>query len=306
MTGANGMVGSHVLGMLSTRASHETLGLTREICDLEDQIAVRKYIRDKKPDALVHCAARVGGIGANEFFQFEALMKNARIDTNVIQACVDEGVETFLYLGSSCMYPPGMSRPLLESDIGGGKLEPTNEGYALAKLAGAKLCESASHEFSLDYKTIVPSNLYGPGDNFHPSRSHLLAAAIRKVHEAKTLGLGFVNVWGSGRPRREFTFVEDLANWIVSVLPMASSLPNYINVGSGIDHTVIEIFRTVMEVIEFDGDLVLDDTKPDGAPSKLMNSSLASTRFDWKPSTTLEAGIAMTYQWYLRYVGKNG
>jgi GDP-L-fucose synthase len=254
---------------------------------------------------LIHTAAKVGGIQANIKNPFEFLVSNLSMDINVIQSCISVGIENVLYVGSSCMYPKDYRQPLVETDILAAPLEPTNEGYALAKIAGSKLCDYASESFGLNYRTIIPSNLYGPGDNFNPGSSHLLASVIRKVHEAKVTGSSEIEVWGPGTARREFTYVEDLASWLATSVGEVSNLPGILNLGIGMDYSVDEFYLAAMEAIEFEVQLVHDLSKPEGMKAKLMDSSKARNNNGWDPNTDLLTGLKMTYKWFLESQDKD-
>lgn len=300
ITGAAGMLGSSLKRTLMSTSSFEILGLTRTDLDLRNRDQFQNILTDFKPDAVIHAAAKVGGIQANIASPVQFLADNLQMDTNVIMSCLRQGVGNFVYLGSSCMYPRDYRQPLVESDILKAPLEPTNEGYALAKISGSKLCEYASNSMSVNYKTIIPSNLYGPGDNFEPGSSHLLASVIRKVHEAKILGASKVDVWGSGEARREFTFINDLVLWLGGMLQSLDRLPARLNVGVGQDHSVNEFYRAALETLGVQAELLHDLTKPEGMKAKLMDSTLAKTEFGWDPKTDLSTGIELTYEWFLK------
>jgi len=299
VTGAAGMLGSNLLRKINSSQEHIGIGLTRADLDLRDRKALSHILTREKPDLLIHAAAKVGGIQANIESPFDFLASNLSMDTNVIQSCISAGLENVLYLGSSCMYPKDYRQPLVESDILGAPLEPTNEGYAIAKIAGSKLCEYASYSFGLNYRTIIPSNLYGPGDNFNPDSSHLIASVIRKVHEAKLSGATEIEVWGSGSARREFTYVGDLASWVVASLPKIDELPSTLNLGIGEDYSIDEFYAAAMSALEYQVPLVHDLSKPEGMRAKLMDSSKARANYGWNPKTDLVTGLKMTYQWFL-------
>lgn len=300
ITGAAGMLGSNLLVALGLRDDVELVGLTRSDLDLRDQDALASILAKEKPGLVIHAAAKVGGIQANIKNPYEFLSSNLSMDTNVIQSSLNAGVESLIYLGSSCMYPKDYRQPLVESDVLAAPLEPTNEGYALAKIAGSKMCEYASVSFGVNYKTIIPSNLYGPGDNFNPGSSHLLASVIRKVHEAKKAKLPSIEVWGSGHARREFTYVTDLASWIAGSLRNIGDLPSVLNLGIGIDHSVDEFYLAAMEALDYQVPLNHDKSKPEGMMAKLMDSSLAAQSHGWNPKTELLTGISQTYEWFIQ------
>jgi len=303
VTGAAGMLGSNLLGKIRSFPEHSTIGLTRADLDLRDPKALSQILDREKPDLLIHAAAKVGGIQANIKSPFEFLASNLSMDTNVIQSCISAGIENVLYVGSSCMYPKDYRQPLVETDILAAPLEPTNEGYAIAKIAGSKLCDYASSSFGLNYRTIIPSNLYGPGDNFNPGSSHLLASVIRKVHEAKVTGASEIEVWGPGTARREFTYVEDLASWVAASVGEVANLPGILNLGIGLDHSVDEFYLAAMEAIEFEVQLVHDLSKPEGMKAKLMDSSRNNN--DWDPYTDLVAGLQKAHKWFLESQDKD-
>lgn len=299
ITGAAGMLGSALLRVFKLKDEHTLLPLTRNDLDLRNKSDFERQVKSFRPDFVIHAAAKVGGIQANISHPVEFLAENLQMDTNVITTSLNEDVLNLLYIGSSCMYPKDYRQPLLESDLLKAPLEPTNEGYALAKIAGAKLCEYASQSVGVAYKTIIPSNLYGPGDNFNPKSSHLLASIVRKVHEAKTSKSDEIEVWGSGNARREFTYIDDLSAWVVSNAQRLSDLPPLLNIGLGVDHSVNEFYEVAMDTIGYRATLKHDLTKPEGMQSKLMSSKLARERFNWNPQTDLKTGITKTYEWFL-------
>jgi GDP-L-fucose synthase len=299
ITGAAGMLGSALLKSFEASEIHEVLPLTRADLDLRSKTDFEKQLKSFKPELVIHAAAKVGGIQANISHPVEFLADNLQMDSNLITTSLSNGVENLLYIGSSCMYPRDYRQPLVESDILQAPLEPTNEGYAIAKIAGSKLCEYASRSLGVSYKTIIPSNLYGPGDNFNPGTSHLLASVIRKVHEAKISESDEIEVWGSGNARREFTFIGDLAEWMVGRVSSLRDLPPVLNVGIGIDYSINEFYQTALDSLGVTARLRHDLTKPEGMQSKLMDSSLARQEFDWAPKTDLNTGIAKTYEWFL-------
>lgn len=298
------MLGRALLRQLQTSTNYEIFGISRNEFDLRDQAKFAQVLESFSPDIVVHTAAKVGGILANKGDPVGFLASNISLDTNVITGCLEHGVKNFLYFGSSCMYPKAAKNPLVETEILAGPLESTNEGYALAKIAGSKLCEYVSNTYGLHYKTIIPSNLYGPGDNFHPSSSHLIASVIRKVHLAKLSGTKEIEVWGSGEARREFTYIDDLAIWLVDILPSLSILPTRLNVGWGSDYRVRDFYCAALETMRVQAELKYDASKPDGIPSKLMDSSLARQQFTWNPKIDIHEGIEKTYSWYLQAVSE--
>jgi len=300
ITGAAGMLGSSLLRtFLAAAPDVKILGLSRSDVDLCSSSAISAKLRQEGPDLVIHTAAKVGGIQANISQPVEFLARNLEIDRNVILNSLEIGIPRLIYVGSSCMYPKDYRQPLSESDLLMGPLEPTNEGYALAKIVGAKLCEFASSTAGVAYRTVIPSNLYGPGDNFEAKTSHLLASVIRKVHEAKLVGGNSVEVWGSGEARREFTYIDDLGEWMVKAATKVEMLPQYLNLGFGKDYSVTDFYKAAMKVIGVEAELRYDRTKPDGMKQKLLDSSLARESADWDPTTTIEEGIEETYRWYL-------
>ena len=266
--------------------------------DLTDSKAVADLLSDRKPDHVVLAAAKVGGIQANISDPVDFLVQNLNIAVNVIHSCLRSGVRNLLYIGSSCMYPRDYKTPLKEEYILAAPLEPTNEGYALAKIVGARLCEYCNRQYATNYKTLIPCNLYGPGDKFGPASSHLVAAVIDKVHRAKLSGERTVVVWGDGAARREFLYVDDLADYVCHCLPRLDELPTYLNVGCGRDYSVLEYYKMAAEVIGFSGRFAFDTSKPTGMHVKLLDSSLAH-RHAWCPTTTPREGIEKTYRYYL-------
>jgi GDP-L-fucose synthase len=299
ITGAGGMLGSALLRSFKASEDHEVLPLTRLDLDLRSKPDFEKQLKDFSPDLIVHAAAKVGGIQANIANPVGFLADNLQMDSNIIRTSIENGVENLLYIGSSCMFPKDYRQPLVEGDILQAPLEPTNEGYAIAKIAGAKLCEYASKSFGVSYKTIIPSNLYGPRDNFNPGTSHLLASVIRKVHEAKVSRSNEIEVWGSGNARREFTYIDDLSEWVVARAADLSTLPPVLNVGIGVDYSINEFYRVALDSLGVSAELRHDLSKPEGMKSKLMDSTLARQNFDWNPQTDLESGLAKTYEWFL-------
>jgi GDP-L-fucose synthase len=256
-------------------------------------------MREASPDVIIHAAAKVGGIHANIAHPVEFLAENQMIDSNVLLGALEHSVPNFIYVGSSCMYPRDYRQPLVESDILAAPLEPTNEGYALAKISGSRLATYISREHQLNYKTIIPSNLYGPGDNFDAKSSHLVAACLAKVHWAKVNGHTSIDVWGDGLARREFTFVDDLSKWLVRALPSMQTWPELMNLGLGKDYSVNEFYQAAMTAVDYKVDLVHDLSKPTGMHQKLMDSSLATASCDWRPETDIELGMKATYTNFL-------
>lgn len=305
ITGSNGMLGSALRQTFQKSSRFEIICWTRSSVDLLDGPLVKKRLIELKPDLIIHTAAVVGGIQANINHPVAHLAENLLIDSSVMLGALSANVENVLYVGSSCMYPKDYRQPLLEKDILAAPLEPTNEGYAIAKIAGSKLADSISSEYGLNYRTIIPSNLYGPGDNFSDLSSHLIAAVIRKTMDAKKNSDSSIEVWGDGTARREFTFIYDLANWVVLNAGNISKLPAKLNLGAGIDHSINTYYQTAMEVCDYQVPLTHDLSKPVGMKSKLMDSSIAREYFNWRPATSLKLGMAQTLEYYLTRNGAN-
>lgn len=300
VTGGGGML-ARAIATEVRNDRHPHLKVTfahRSAADLTSPAETARLVARTSPDVIVHCAAKVGGIKANAADQTGFLMDNIAIDSAVFRAAMRLGVHRLVYLGSSCTYPRNHRQPLVETDLLQAPLEPTNEGYALAKLAGTRLCQFASQERGLAYRAVVASNLYGPGDHFEGDRAHLVAAALSKVHAAHRRGDPTVTVWGDGTARREFTYVGDLARWIVQSLHRLDEMPPVLNAGAGTDHSVTEYYEAARAVIGYEGSFVYDTTAPSGMHQKLMDSRPAQ-RFGWNPTTTLEDGMRATYEHFL-------
>lgn len=302
ITGAAGMLGRALAEAWRELGRNEELvGITRVDVDLRDATAVSSAIARIAPDVIVHTAARVGGISANIAAPAEFLSDNLRMDTSVIGAALNSGVEDLVYLGSSCMYPRDYRQPLVETDILQAPLEPTNEGYAIAKIAGAKLCAYTSREYGVNYRVIIPSNLYGPHDHFGSPASHLVAAALHKAHLAKQFGDEAIEVWGDGTARREFTYVGDLATWIAARIGHLKNWPEMMNVGLGKDYSVREFYEAALRAVGYQAELRFDPSKPAGMLQKLMDSSLAKVH-GWDPCTDIDQGMVRTYAAYLKSI----
>jgi GDP-L-fucose synthase len=299
------MLGRAVHTALAQRADVDVDAPRRTELDLMDAAAVREYVDRGAFDIVVHAAAKVGGIGANIADPAGFLLDNTAINTSVLGAALGCGVPRLLNIGSSCMYPRDFRQPLRVDDLMQGPLEPTNEGYALAKLMAERFCNYASAEHGVIYRTVIPSNLYGPFDHFEAERAHLVAAAIAKVHRALADGSDSVEVWGDGTARREFTYVHDVSSWIADVIDRLDLLPVTMNVGYGTDLSVREYYETVAEVLGFTGRLAFDTSKPAGMRQKLMDSSVAREH-GWAPSTDLRHGIEATYAFFQTHVEPRG
>jgi GDP-L-fucose synthase len=298
VAGHRGMVGSAVVRRFQQAGFEDILTRTRQELDLMDRSAVRAFFKSERPYYVVDAAARVGGIAANFEKPVEFLIENLTIQNNVIQAAADFGVTKLLFLGSSCIYPKLAPQPLTEDALLTGPLEPTNDAYAVAKIAGIKLCQAYAREYGKNFISGMPTNLYGPNDNFDLHTSHVLPALIRKVHEAKKDGVQEVSVWGSGTPRREFLHVDDLADACFFLLENYDS-PEIVNIGCGEDVSIRELAETVCEVLGFEGSLVFDTSKPDGTPRKLMHVGRLLD-LGWKPRIALKDGIRDAYDWFLK------
>ena len=301
VAGHRGMVGSAILRRLRTEPVTPITADRREL-DLTRQAEVETWMNDHRPDVVVLAAARVGGILANAENPVAFLEENLLIQTNTIRAAVAAGVRKLLFLGSSCIYPKHAAQPIREDALLTGPLEPTNRAYALAKIAGVLLCEAYREERGADLITAMPTNLYGPGDNFDLHSSHVLPALMRKMHEAARSDAGHVVVWGSGEPRREFLHVDDLADACMYILRHYSA-PEPINLGTGQDITILELARLLAEITGFRGEIRFDRSKPDGTPRKLLDTSRLDA-LGWHPSRTLRQGIEETYRWYVDQAGE--
>jgi GDP-L-fucose synthase len=301
------MVGAALTRQL---ASHncQVIGATHDELDLTNQHAVRAYFAANKIDEVYLAAAKVGGIHANNTYPAEFIYDNLMVQANVIDAAYQSGVQKLLFLGSSCIYPKLASQPMSESELMQGGLEPTNEPYAIAKISGIKICESYNRQYGVDYRSVMPTNLYGPGDNFHPENSHVIPAMMRRFHEAAQRGDAQVTVWGSGKPMREFLHVDDMAAACVFVMNLDSQtyaahtepMQSHINVGTGIDCTIAELAHTMAQVTGFSGDLIFDTTKPDGTPRKLLDVNRLKD-MGWQATTPLRQGLEQTYAWFLAH-----
>jgi GDP-L-fucose synthase len=313
VAGHRGMVGSAILRKLKSMGGyHHIVTRTRSELDLTNQKEVKKFFQKEKPDQVYIAAAKVGGIQANNSFPAEFIYSNLMVEANLIHHAYEIGVKKLIFLGSSCIYPRESNQPMREDALLTGLLEPTNEPYAIAKIAGIKLCESYNRQYGnshgLDYRSLMPTNLYGPGDNYHPVNSHVIPALIRRFHEAKLKQLSDVSVWGSGRPRREFLFVDDLAAASVHIMNLDSSsyqnethsMNSHINVGYSEDITIRELAQKIAKVVGFQGGISFDFSKPDGSPQKLIDSSKIK-KLGWVPKVNLEIGLNLAYQDFLKF-----
>jgi GDP-L-fucose synthase len=300
IAGHNGMVGSAIWRILTAKGYTNLIGRSSKELDLRNQDEVAKFIASEKPDVIIDAAARVGGILANNDYPYQFIMENMLIQNNLIDAALKNGVEKFIFLGSSCIYPKFAPQPLKEEYLLTDTLEPTNEWYAIAKITGVKACQAIRKQFGKDYVSLMPTNLYGTHDNFDLNTSHVLPAMIRKFHEAKENGNTPVTLWGSGTPMREFLFVDDMAEGVIFALE--NKLPDYLyNVGTGEDLTIKELAETIQRIVGHTGELIWDSAKPDGTPRKLMDVSKMH-ELGWKHKVNLEEGIKRTYEWFLQNI----
>jgi GDP-L-fucose synthase len=306
LAGHRGMVGGAILRQLRAAGGHELITATSSEVDLIDQTAVRDFMQAERPNAVILAAAKVGGIIANNTYPAQFIYENLMIECNVIHQAYAAGVTRLLQLGSSCIYPRAVAQPMAENALLTGVLEPTNEPYAVAKIAGIKLCESYNRQYGTDYRSVMPTNLYGEGDNFHPENSHVLPAMIQRFHNAVADGLDEVVIWGTGTPRREFLNVEDMAAASLFVMNLdratydtnTDPMLSHINVGTGTDVSILEVAQMVADVTGFTGHITCDTSKPDGAARKLMDVSRLTT-MGWSAQIALRDGLAKTYAWYL-------
>ncbi len=296
IAGHRGLAGSAIARELQAHGYSRIVTRTRAELDLRDRDAVRGFFAEERPALVVVAAARVGGIKANRDFPVEFLLENLKVQNNLIESAHDFAVRKLLFLGSSCIYPKFAPQPIPESALLTGALEPTNDAYAIAKIAGIRLCQAYAQQHRDNFLSAMPTNLYGPGDNFDLENSHVLPALLRKIHEAKSAGAREVMVWGTGTPRREFLHVDDLAGACRFLLENYDS-PEIVNVGCGEDVSIRELAELICEVVGFEGELVFDATKPDGTPRKLLDVSRLQA-LGWRPRIGLHEGIARTYDWY--------
>ncbi|MDN0084259.1 GDP-L-fucose synthase [Crenobacter sp. SG2305] len=307
VAGHRGMVGAAIVRKLIALGYRNILTRSHAELDLTNQAAVHDFFAENNIDQVYLAAAKVGGIHANNTYPAEFIYQNLMIEANVIHAAHSHKVQKLLFLGSSCIYPKLAEQPMREDSLLTGTLEPTNEPYAIAKIAGIKLCESYNRQYGRDYRSVMPTNLYGPGDNYHPENSHVIPALIRRFHEAKTNGDLQVVVWGSGAPRREFLHVDDMASASVHVMELAldvwqkqvSPMCSHINVGSGVDCTIKELANSIAKAVGYQGDIVFDPSKPDGAPRKWMDGSTLQ-QLGWQANYTLTDGLLDAYQWFIK------
>ena len=300
------MVGSAIVRQLQAVGEASLITCTHAELDLTNQAAVRKFLQAERPDVVILAAAKVGGIYANTTYPADFIYENLMIECNVIHQAFDAGITRLLYLGSSCIYPTAAPQPMAENALLTGTLEPTNEPYAIAKIAGIKLCESYNRQHGTDYRSVMPTNLYGPGDNFHPDNSHVIPALIRRFHEAVRAHQASVTIWGTGSPRREFLHVDDMADASLFVLNLprhlyeanTQQMLSHTNIGCGTDISILELARLVAKVVGFEGSILTDPDKPDGTAKKLLDISRLAN-LGWQASIDLEEGLQRTYEWFL-------
>ncbi len=308
VAGHRGMVGSAICRQLKALGVTNIVTRTHSELDLCNQADVKEFMQAERPDYVVLAAAKVGGIFANNEYPAEFIYDNLMVEANVIHQAYKAGCEKLLFLGSSCIYPKLAEQPMAEEALLTGALEPTNEPYAVAKIAGIKICESYNRQYGTDYRSVMPTNLYGPNDNFHPENSHVIPAMMRRFHEAVLNGDKEVVIWGSGKPMREFLHVDDMAAACIHVLGLGvetyqeftEPMMSHINVGSGVDCTIRELAETIAKVTGFKGEIIQDASKPDGSPRKLMTASRLA-KLGWRYKIELEDGLENTYQWFLEH-----
>jgi GDP-L-fucose synthase len=313
LAGHRGMVGSAIFRFLQKQGYTNIVTRTHAEMDLTNQVAVHTFFESEKPDQVYLAAARVGGIHANNTYPAEFIYANLMIEANIIQAAHASNVKKLLFLGSSCIYPRDVTQPMSEDALLTGTLEATNEPYAIAKIAGIKLCESYNRQYGCDYRSVMPTNLYGPGDNYHPENSHVIPALIRRFHEAKINNQKYVVIWGSGKPMREFLYVDDMAAASVYVMNLNKDLYDqqtkpmlsHINVGFGSDVTIKKLAELIAKTVDYQGEITFDTTKPDGTPRKLMDSSRLNN-LGWSAQVDLEVGLSAAYRDFLKnYLARN-
>lgn len=297
VAGHNGMVGSSVLRLLKLKGFNNLIFKSSNELDLRNQKLVYHFFKKENPEFVINAAAKVGGILANDTYPYEFLMDNLLIQNNLIKSALDSGVKKFIFLGSSCIYPKFANQPIKEEYLLNGYLEPTNEWYAIAKISGLKLCQSIKKQFGKEFISLMPTNLYGPNDNFDLNSSHVIPALIRKIHEAKKRNSDNVELWGTGNPKREFLHTDDLANAILFALKNKIN-HDFLNVGSGIEISITNLAELIKNIIGYDGTIIWDKSKPDGTPRKLIDSTKIN-KLGWFSKIELKNGIKETYKWYL-------
>ena len=308
LAGHRGMVGAAIFRQLQAAGHDNVVTRTHAELDLTDQATVRAFLQSEKPEQIILAAAKVGGIHANNEYPAEFIYQNLMMEANIIHQAWAVGCKELLFLGSSCIYPKFAEQPMQESALLTGILESTNEPYAIAKIAGIKLCESYNRQYGTDYRSVMPTNLYGENDNFHLENSHVIPAMIRKFHDAKVAGAATVTLWGTGKAMREFLHVNDMAAASLHVLNLPQAayqavtepMLSHINVGTGVDVTIKQLAETIQKVVGFNGDIVWDSSKPDGTPRKLMDSAKLRA-LGWHPAIELEQGLKTTYDWFIQH-----
>ncbi len=311
LAGHRGMVGSAIAQQLNDSGYQNVIVRTHADLDLTDQAAVRDFMQQEKPDQVILAAAKVGGIHANNIYPAEFIYQNIMVEANIVHQAWAAGCQQLLFLGSSCIYPKLAPQPMQESALLTGVLEATNEPYAIAKIAGIKLCESYNRQYSTDYRSVMPTNLYGQNDNFHLENSHVIPAMIRKFHDAKNSASPTVTLWGTGKAMREFLHVDDMAAACLHVMELSKQryqdstepMLSHLNVGTGEDVTIRELANTIQQVVDYQGEITWDTSKPDGTPRKLMDASKIKS-LGWQPRITLVEGLANTYRWFLGHQGQ--
>ena len=306
LAGHNGMVGSAIYRLLKRKKNIKIITRSHSELDLCDQKAVKNFMEIESPDEVIIAAAKVGGIHANDTYPADFMYQNLQIQNNLIHYSYIQNVQKLLFLGSSCIYPKYAKQPMKEDILLTGSLEQTNEPYAIAKIAGIKLCESYNRQYGRDYRSVMPTNLYGPGDNYHQENSHVVPGLIRRFHEAKINGQQKVVVWGTGNPRREFLYVDDMAKACIFIHELdkivleknIKKMQSHINIGTGLDLTIRELAQTIKNVVGYKGTIIFDTTKSDGTPRKLMNVDLIK-KLGWQPHTSLIEGLSLSYNDYL-------
>ena len=307
VAGHRGLVGSAIIRELQSKGFTNLITRTHNEIDLTNQHSVKTFFNEEKPEYVILAAAKVGGIHANENYPADFIYENMMIQTNVINSAYENNVKRLLFLGSTCIYPKKVVQPMREDSLLTGYLEPTNEPYAIAKISGIKLCESYNRQYNTDFRSVMPTNLYGPNDNYHPENSHVIPALIRKIHEAKEKNIEEVIIWGSGNARREFLYVEDLADAAIYLLKLdkkiyqkqSLDMLSHINIGSGVDISIRSLALTIKKIVGYKGQLSFDLTRPDGPARKLLDVSRLS-RMGWNYKVSLEKGLEKTYKWYLK------
>jgi len=311
VAGHRGMVGSSIVKQLNEAGYHNIVSRTHAELDLNDQAAVRDFMQQEQPEQVILAAAKVGGIHANNEYPAEFIYQNLMMEANVVHQAWAVGCQKLLFLGSSCIYPKLATQPMQESALLTGVLEPTNEPYAIAKIAGIKLCESYNRQYGTDYRSVMPTNLYGENDNFHLENSHVIPAMIRKFHDAKTSLSPTVTLWGTGKAKREFLHVDDMASACLHVMSLSKEryqtstepMLSHLNIGTGEDVTIRQLAETIQKVVSYEGKITWDSSKPDGAPRKLMDTTKIKL-LGWQPKITLDEGLAKTYRWFVEHHGE--